>query len=102
MMTENAGVTSRSMTSPPQGAGPAIRRRRVLVCTPFPPRLDARHGGRATAQLLLRLAERNELALLCLCPRGAHVDAAIGERCADVVEVAIAEHRLPRRVVWAL
>lgn len=40
---------------------------RVLVCAPFPPRLDGRHGGsRALAQLLARLAERHAIALLVL------------------------------------
>src|SRR5947199_254509 len=53
------------MSSAPQDSSRALTRR-VLVCTPFTPRLDARHGGKATAQLLLRLAERNEIALLCL------------------------------------
>ncbi len=64
-MTDTSGDTSHSMSlgfaGLPRGGG-----RRVLVCTPFPPRLDARHGGKATAQLLLRLAERNEIGLLCL------------------------------------
>jgi polysaccharide biosynthesis protein PslH len=79
------------------------RRPRVLVCTPFPPRLDARHGGRATAQLLLRLAERNDIALLCLCAPGqGHVDDAIADRCVHVTEIPLAAPRLPRRLVWAL
>ncbi len=77
--------------------------RRVLVCTPFPPRLDARHGGKATAQLLLRLAERNEIGVLCL--RAAHdppVDPAIADRCDIVIEVpAPARGRLSRRVAWS-
>jgi glycosyltransferase involved in cell wall biosynthesis len=79
-------------------------RRRVLVCTPFPPRLDARHGGKATAQLLLRLAERHDIGLLCL--RGAGddpVDPAIADRCEYVEEVAHAvPGHAPRRLVWAL
>jgi glycosyltransferase involved in cell wall biosynthesis len=76
----------------------------VLVCTPFPPRLDARHGGKATAQLLLRLAERNEVALLALCAlEDEHVDPAIAEHCALVNEVGRARPGpLRRRVEWAL
>jgi polysaccharide biosynthesis protein PslH len=73
------------------------------VCTPFPPRLDARHGGKATAQLLLRLAERNDVALLCLrTPQGERVDPAIAERCAAVEEVSlrVAEGGVARRLVW--
>jgi polysaccharide biosynthesis protein PslH len=82
----------------------AAHRRRVLVCTPFTPRLDARHGGKATAQLLLRLAERNDVALLCLRnPDDPEVDPAIAVRCALVEEVPVRRQRhVPRRVVWTL
>ena len=79
--------------------------RRVLVCTPFAPRLDARHGGKATAQLLLRLAERNEIGLLALrTTRGARVDPAIAERCALVHEVVVpaAGSQLSRRLAWSV
>jgi glycosyltransferase involved in cell wall biosynthesis len=79
-------------------------RHRVLVCAPFTPRLDARHGGKATSQLLLRLAERNDVALLCL--RAAdedHVDPAIAARCSHVEEVAVEGGRaFLRRVRWGL
>ena len=80
------------------------RQRRVLLCAPFPPRLDARHGGKATAQLLHRLAERNDLALLCFRPEdGEGVDPAIGEKCARVEEVPLTVGRSARRhFVWAL
>jgi polysaccharide biosynthesis protein PslH len=66
------------------------------------PRLDARHGGKATSQLLLHLAERNEVALLSLRAADEEgVDPAIADRCAHVEEI---EHptgrRLPRRLVW--
>lgn len=98
------------MRSESQRVGPVEQRaaddarRRVLVCTPFPPRLDARHGGKATAQLLLRLAERHDIGLLCL--RGAGddpVDPAIADRCEYVEEVPhAAAGRVPRRLVWAL
>lgn len=79
-------------------------RRRVLVCAPFTPRLDARHGGKAPSQLLLRLAERNDLALLCLRARGeAGVDPAIATRCAYVEEVPLdagAERSIRRQLGW--
>ena len=82
---------------------PGSSGRRVLVCTPFPPRLDARHGGKATAQLLLRLAERNEIGILCL--RAAHdppVDPAIADRCNVVIEVpAPTRGWLSRRLAWS-
>jgi len=80
------------------------RRRRILLCTPFPPRLDARHGGKATAQLLLRLAERNDVALLYL--RGRHeegADPAITAHCALAEEVvAPLRGALNRRVRWGV
>ena len=76
--------------------------RRVLVCTPLCPRLDARHGGKATSQLLLHLAERNEIALLSLrAPEEEGVDPAIAEWCAHVEEIpSPISGRLPRRLVW--
>jgi glycosyltransferase involved in cell wall biosynthesis len=83
---------------------PHATARRILVCVPYCPRLDARHGGKATSQLLLHLAERNEVALLCL--RAANedsVDRAIAAQCAHVEEVPIhAGRRLPRRLVWGV
>ena len=79
--------------------------RRVLVCTPFPPRLDARHGGKATAQLLLHLAERNRIALLALrTPQDEHVDPAIAARCEIVHEIPRASRSLllSRRLAWSV
>jgi glycosyltransferase involved in cell wall biosynthesis len=92
------------MTSAPKPSSPAIARRRVLVCAPFAPRLDARHGGKATSQLLLRLAERNDVALLCLRGAGEEgVDAAIAGRCARVEEVPLERAGSIRRYsAWAL
>jgi glycosyltransferase involved in cell wall biosynthesis len=79
------------------------RRRRILVCTPFPPRLDARHGGKATAQLLLRLAERNDVALLTLRrANGDVVDTAIGARIDHLEQIVVSAPRLPRRLLWAV
>jgi glycosyltransferase involved in cell wall biosynthesis len=74
------------------------------VCTPFPPRLDARHGAKATAQLLLRLAERNDVAVLSFVgAEGESVDPAIAGRCALVEEVPRpTAGRLHRRVRWGL
>jgi glycosyltransferase involved in cell wall biosynthesis len=76
----------------------------VLVCTPFAPRLDARHGGKATAQLLLRLAERNDVALLYLrAPAESAVDPLIASHCRLVEETPLPrEGRLPHRLVWGL
>jgi glycosyltransferase involved in cell wall biosynthesis len=80
-----------------------VGRRRLLVCTPFPPRLDARHGGKATAQLLARLATRHDIALLCLrrADQGP-VDDVFLERCAKVEEVILPQIRFNsvRRVRW--
>lgn len=75
------------------------------MCAPFPPRLDARHGGKATAQLLHRLAERNDMALLCFRTReGEGVDPAIGDLCARVEEVPLpaAGSSRARHFFWAL
>ena len=76
----------------------------MLVCTPFTPRLDARHGGKATAQLLLRLAERNHVALLSLRGKDEKpVDRAIATRCAHVEEVAVAANgRVSRHLAWGI
>lgn len=69
-------------------SAPGPRGRRILFLTPFPPRLDGRHGGgRLTAQLLLRLAHRHRVALLCVREPGEPpVDAELRARCALVEE----------------
>jgi polysaccharide biosynthesis protein PslH len=80
-------------------------RRRLLICTPFAPRLDARHGGRATAQLLARLATRHDMALLCLRREDDEpVDHVFLERCAYVEEVVLPPVRSSSllRARWAL
>jgi polysaccharide biosynthesis protein PslH len=89
------------MSSAPQDSSRTLARR-VLVCTPFTPRLDARHGGKATAQLLLHLADRNDIALLCLrAPGEDPVDSAIAERCAVVEEIPTRTNRfIPHRITW--
>lgn len=65
------------------------RPRRLLFLAPYPPRFDAPHGGgRAMAHLLAGLAERHEVALLCL--RGeedAEVEPSLRERCRIVEEL---------------
>src|SRR6476659_8946288 len=79
------------LTQPTVPEGVEARRRRVLVSAPFPPRLDGRHGGsRAIAQLLVRLAERHDVALLAL--RGGDepgVAAVLAAACQLVEEVQI-------------
>src|SRR6266545_6104946 len=84
------------------------RSRRLLICTPFPPRLDARHGGRATAQLLARLAARHEVALLFLRAKtDGPVDDVFVGLCAQIEEIpvcraATARFGWWRRARWAL
>ncbi len=67
------------------------RRLRLLFLAPFPPRLDASHGGsRVIAQLVSRLAERHDVALCCL--RGgndAPVDEALSAKCRLVRETRL-------------
>jgi glycosyltransferase involved in cell wall biosynthesis len=66
------------------------RRLRLLVCTPVPPRLDLRHGARATTQLLARLAQRHETGIICLRARDEEpVDPAVADHCAFVEEVPL-------------
>ena len=89
------------MSSAPQDSSRTLTRR-VLVCTPFTPRLDARHGGKATAQLLFHLADRNDIALLCLrAPGEDPVDPAIADRCAVVEEIRTRTNGfIPHRIAW--
>src|SRR5919198_825490 len=100
-MTETSDGTRLSMTT--SSASPRSRRR-ILVCTPFAPRLDARHGGKPTAQLLRRLAERHDVAVLALqLDRDDHVDPEIVERAALVHEVPRPSRSpLRRRVAWTI
>src|SRR6266550_2194392 len=70
----------------------ATQRRRILLLLPFTPRLDSRHGGRATAQLAVRLAERHEVALVCLRPAGeGPVDERLRARCSLVEEISLTD-----------
>jgi glycosyltransferase involved in cell wall biosynthesis len=61
----------------------ASRGRRLLILAPFPPRLDADHGGgRALARLVLAHAERSRVALLSLrAPGEPEVDPAVVAAC---------------------
>src|SRR5215216_2950204 len=105
MMIETPRGTSASMNPARERPSSARERRKVLVCVPFPPRLDARHGGKATAQLLHRLAERNDVALLCFrAPDAEGVDPAISDRCASVEEIPLpgVGRSFARNFVWAL
>ena len=61
---------------------------RLLILTPFAPRLDAAHGGgKSLAQLVRELARRHRVALLCLRAEGdPSTDDAIREACELVEE----------------
>jgi glycosyltransferase involved in cell wall biosynthesis len=102
-------TTERLDTVPPESSpdrrSPA-RRLRILVLLPFAPRLDAPHGGRSTAALVARLAERHDVGLLCLRkPDEEPVDDLLRDRCDLVEEVMLegvgARWRKPR-LLWAL
>ena len=66
----------------------AAPRRRLLLLTPFSPRLDATHGGaRSIAQLVSRLADRHDVALLCVrADDDPPVDDVLRGRCQLVEE----------------
>jgi glycosyltransferase involved in cell wall biosynthesis len=84
--TSGTGIPSQDPAPLPE---PPQTRRRILFLLPFAPRLDARHGGRTTAGVVARLAERHEAGVLCLrAPDEEPVDAVIRERCTFVEEVA--------------
>jgi polysaccharide biosynthesis protein PslH len=76
--------------------------RRVLVLAPFPPRLDAPHGGgQAVARLVLALARRNTVALLFLRGPGEEpTDAAVSAACDLVCEVERRPVGFSLRTAW--
>jgi polysaccharide biosynthesis protein PslH len=76
---------------PAPGADTALR---LLVLSPFPPRLDANHGGaRLIAQLLSRLAEHCQVGLLYLRAASEPVlSPALRAQCAWTEEVARPEN----------
>jgi glycosyltransferase involved in cell wall biosynthesis len=85
--TETSGTGIHPQDPAPLSEPPRTRRR-ILFLLPFAPRLDARHGGRTTAGVVARLAERHEAGVLCLrAPDEGPVDAVIRERCKFVEEV---------------
>jgi glycosyltransferase involved in cell wall biosynthesis/O-antigen/teichoic acid export membrane protein len=69
--------------------GGTTGRLRLLVLTPFPPSLDGAHGGsRVISQFLVRMAERHDVALVCLRhPRDPEVDPVLRGRLALLEEV---------------
>ena len=71
---------------------------RILVLAPFAPRFDAPHGGRVTASLVSRLAERQPVALVCFRDVGEPpTDDGLRERC-DLVEEVVVQRPSPG--VW--
>jgi glycosyltransferase involved in cell wall biosynthesis len=64
------------------------RQLRLLILTPFAPRLDAPHGGgKSLAQLVRELAGRHRVALLCLrASDDPPTDDVVRERCELVEE----------------
>lgn len=70
---------------------------RILVLTPFPPRLDGRHGGsRVTAGFVTALARRHRVALLYLARGAEEVDDAVRDACEALVRCPLPER--PGRV----
>jgi glycosyltransferase involved in cell wall biosynthesis len=72
--------------------------RRILFVLPFPPRLDAPHGGRVIAGLIVRLARLNSVAVVCVRRAGEPpTDEAVRAACAQVDEVLAPAPLVPRR-----
>ena len=67
---------------------------RVLFLTPFPPRLDARHGGgRTVASLVCHLGEAHQIALVCMRDENElGPDGSVRASCEVVAEVALPRH----------
>jgi glycosyltransferase involved in cell wall biosynthesis len=97
------------------GANPASRRLiddrlRLLFVVPFGPRFDSRHGGRVVAQLIDKLVDRHEVAVVYQkLPGAPPMDSQLAARCDLVREVSLGsaaplgqrvQHQ--RRVVQAL
>ena len=76
--------------------------RRVLVLAPFPPRLDAPHGGgQAVARIVLALARRNTIALLVLRGPGEQpTDVSVSAACDLVCEVERRPVGVSLRTAW--
>jgi glycosyltransferase involved in cell wall biosynthesis/O-antigen/teichoic acid export membrane protein len=85
-LARRAPARKRIVSAPTRAPG---QRLRLLVVTPFPPSLDGAHGGsRVISQFLARIAERHDVALVCLRhPRDPEVDPMLRSRLAFVEEV---------------
>jgi polysaccharide biosynthesis protein PslH len=83
--------------------GSRTTRRRILVLTPFPPRLDAAHGGgRAVSQAIARFALRHDVAVLALRREGEPAaDERLHERVQLLEEVNRPLVRNSPRRLWA-
>ena len=69
---------------------------RLLVLTPFPPRLDAHGGARVIAALLARLADEMRVTVLCLRhPSDAHADDDLLGRLERLEEVPRPDVKTP-------
>jgi glycosyltransferase involved in cell wall biosynthesis len=79
-----------------------VNDRRLLILSPFPPRLDASHGGGRTVARLVQLhATRNRIALLMLRrPDEAGIDDATAAQCELVREVPRVPVGRSPRVAW--
>jgi glycosyltransferase involved in cell wall biosynthesis len=66
---------------------------RVLILSPFPPRLEGAHGGtRVIAQFVVRFGHRARIAILCLRPPSEpHADDGVRDVAELVEEVALPE-----------
>ena len=66
-----------------------LRQLKLLFLLPFPPRLDAAHGGaRVLAQLLQKMCDRHHVGLLCLRTGGEPpIDDDLRNRCALTCEI---------------
>jgi polysaccharide biosynthesis protein PslH len=75
--------------------GPRLKR--VLILSPYPPRLDANHGGaKAVAHVIEGLGARHEVGVLCFrSAADAPVDPALRQRCAFVEEIPRRTNRGP-------
>src|ERR671935_170203 len=85
-LARRAPARRRIVSAPTRAPG---RRLRLLVMTPFPPSLDGAHGGsRVISQFLAHMAERHDVALVCLRhPRDPEVDPVLRSRLTLVEEV---------------
>jgi glycosyltransferase involved in cell wall biosynthesis len=68
----------------------------LLLAIPFGPRFDNRHGGRVVAQLLARLVERHQVAVVYLArPDDPPMEPSLASRCAVVERVELPPARWP-------